>query len=196
MHRMHHTHGFVLKSSPYGEANRIVTIFTRELGLIKASAQSVRHVHSKLRPGLLDFAYSRITVVRGKSVWRITSVLPESNIWTALSNHTEVRLMFGRVFSLLLRLLHGEEKNELLFEHLESAYTFCRECRNPEKLLPDMEYVLVLRVLHTLGYVGASPSISDLVHSPYWSEGVVERMGAVKHEALKEINRSLHESQL
>lgn len=196
MHHLYHTPGFVLKSTPYGEANRYYKIFTQDLGLVNASAQGVRRSHSKLRPGLLDFSFSRITLVRGKSLWRITSVVSESNVWAALAEKKAVRLMFGRVFALLLRLLHGEEKNELLFEHLHSAYEFSRQCPKPEAFLPEFEYVLVLRVLHALGYVGAAPSIGNLVYSPYWSEEILHQVSRVKQEALSEINRSLQASQL
>ncbi len=74
MHHIYHTEGIILGSKNFGEAGRYYFIFTRELGMIYASAQGVRKMSSKLRFVLQDFAYLKIDLIQGKDFWRITSV--------------------------------------------------------------------------------------------------------------------------
>ncbi len=57
MHHIYHTEGIILGSKNYGEAGKYYSIFTRDLGMIYASAQGVRKMSSKLRFILQDFAY-------------------------------------------------------------------------------------------------------------------------------------------
>ncbi len=76
MHHIHHTNALILGSRNRGEANRVFTILTREMGLIHAVAQGVRLNKSKLRYALTDYSYAKIDLVRGKEVWRITSATP------------------------------------------------------------------------------------------------------------------------
>jgi recombinational DNA repair protein (RecF pathway) len=70
MYTIHRTEGYVLKSSSQGEANRRIDLLTKELGLIRGTAQGVRYLKSKLRYSLTDFARVDIALVRGKDTWR------------------------------------------------------------------------------------------------------------------------------
>lgn len=195
-HHIYQTPGFVLGSSPFGEASRSFRILTKDLGLIKASAQGVRFLKSKLRYAILDFSYCDFSLVRGKDSWRVTGALKHANLYDAFRDRPEARLLFVRVFSLFDRLLSGEEKNEKLFEYLAEAVSFARTKELSAELARNFEYILVLRILSTLGYLGASPDTSVFVESPYWSEELLLKMEAVTPKILGEINKSLKESQL
>ena len=74
MHHIYHTEGIILGSRNFGETGKYYSIFTRDLGMISASAQGVRKMSSKLRFVLQDFAYLKIDLVKGKDFWRITNV--------------------------------------------------------------------------------------------------------------------------
>src|SRR3989344_8517195 len=100
-HHLYQTPGIVLSSSPYGEANRDFRIFTKELGLIRASAQGIRFLKSKLRYAIHDFSYCDLSLVRGKEVWRLTGVLKHSNLFEDFKGSPETFAVFARVFSLL-----------------------------------------------------------------------------------------------
>jgi len=196
MYHLYHTQAFILRSTDTGEANKYYSLFTREFGLIRASAQSVRAAHSKLRPGLIDYAHSNISLVRGKNSWRLTSAVSIGNVFQELSGSKEVALMFARSFALLARLLQGEEKNAELFDHVLSAFHFARHGSYSGMHIANFEYILVLRILHSLGYVGSAPDIAGFINSLLWSDEVLQRMDLVKATALSEINRSLKASQL
>ena len=73
MHHIYTTEAIIIKSISMGEANRIYFLLTRDLGFIKATAQGVRLAKSKLKGHLLTFSLVKISVVKGKDLWRITS---------------------------------------------------------------------------------------------------------------------------
>lgn len=64
--------GINLKSMPLGESDRLVTILTREYGLIQAVAPGARKHHSRLsgRSGL--FVVNQLLIAKGRSLDKIT----------------------------------------------------------------------------------------------------------------------------
>ncbi|MDD5318714.1 MAG: recombination protein O N-terminal domain-containing protein, partial [Candidatus Pacebacteria bacterium] len=164
-HHIYQTDGFILKSREAKDANRFYQIFTRDLGLIGASAQGVRLLKSKLRYSLHSFAYSHLSLVRGREVWRITSAGRIENIYKDLGPETpqpERFLLVERIFSLLDRLLTGEEKNEPLFEAVLGLINFLKiDEAKVDKVdsalfsadeLRSIETISVMRILYFLGY--------------------------------------------
>ncbi|MEK7607351.1 MAG: recombination protein O N-terminal domain-containing protein [Patescibacteria group bacterium] len=105
------TRGFILGSTPRGEASKIFLIYTEDFGLVRARAQSVRLLASKLRYNLEDYSFGTFSLVRGREIWRLTGAekldLPEL-----------FSLVRARVLNLVKRLVQGEEKNEKLFKIL------------------------------------------------------------------------------
>lgn len=61
-----HTTAIVLKRTNYGEADRIVTLLTKDLGKIQVMAKSVRRERSKLAGGIEPFSISEVGVIKGK----------------------------------------------------------------------------------------------------------------------------------
>ncbi|MGC1395962.1 MAG: DNA repair protein RecO [Coleofasciculaceae cyanobacterium] len=72
MSRTYKATGINLKSMPLGEADKLVTILTREFGLIRAVAPGARKQNSKLggRSGL--FVVNDLLVAKGRSLDKIT----------------------------------------------------------------------------------------------------------------------------
>jgi len=196
MHTIYTTEGFILKSANFGEANKYFFIFTKDFGLIKAAAQSVRHLKSKLRYGLEDLSLAQISVVRGREIWRLTSAEKKLNL-----KDTENILLVNRIFSLLLRLLHGEEKNDFLFDSLKEGMNFLTQNEiNKTKLdsetLANFECIMALRILSALGYIGKLADFEQFVTSPYFTPELMAKMSILKTQAILEINKSLKETHL
>lgn len=126
------TKGLVLSARPVREADRIYSILTRDLGLVRASATGVRKEQSKLRGALEPFVISQISLVRGKEYWRITSAE------TLRLIPAEAGL--GRPLALLERLVQGEAVHPELFDTIEAH-------------LEADETTLVAHMLHHLGYL-------------------------------------------
>ena len=106
MHHIYHTEGIILSSRSYGEAGKHFHIFTRDLGMITASAQGVRKMSSKLRFVLQDFAYLKIDLVQGKNIFRLTNASKTNKLEHIVKN-VETLKVFANIARLLKRLLAG-----------------------------------------------------------------------------------------
>lgn len=62
------TKGVVLKQTPLGESDRIVTLYTTTMGKIRAVAKGVRKPKSKLAGHLEPLTHSHISVAEGRSL--------------------------------------------------------------------------------------------------------------------------------
>ena len=194
-HHIYQTDGFILGSINSGEANRYLYIFTRDLGMIQATAQGVRLVESKLRYSLQNYSLSHLSLVRGKDVWRITSASKLFNLHENLKDKDSFEVFF-KVFSLLRRLLAGEEKNEELFNILRAAFLFLKETPLAGEALSNFEYILVLRILNSLGYLGDHSAFEPFLAAEIWHLDLLEKMGPLSKKVVSAINDSLKESQL
>ena len=192
MYHIHHTEGLILGSNNYGEAGKYYAVFTRDLGMIYASAQGVRKMSSKLRFILQDFSYVKIDLVRGKDFWRITSASKTNK----LENLTQPGIfeVYIKITKLLKRLLAGEEANLDLFIDLLKGLSILEKAENLEDIA-NAEILIVLRVLHNLGYIGGEENVQDLIKSPF-EEELLPKISKNKGKILKEINRVLKETHL
>lgn len=196
MYHLYHTDAFVLGGAPFGEGSKIISLFTRELGFLSASAKSVREERSKLRYGLQDFSYSDITLVRGKEFWRLTNAELRHQIMDEQNYSQEKAKMVGRICALLRRLLVGEEKNEPLFIAVLLGFRFLKDATTKD-LLEGAEIILVLRILYFLGYLAPRGEFDPfLSHADLWGEAVISTALLCRTLAISEINNSLKETQL
>jgi len=194
---LYHTDAFILGGTPFGEGSKLLTLLTREFGLIVASVSSVRAERSKLRYGLQDFSYSKITLVRGKEFWRITSVTDTESLFEVFRHSPEKIQLFARVFSLLRRLLAGEEKHEELFSAVTETFAFLRTNGPPTVSIGEVEVVLVLRLLHLLGYLAPQKEFSVFLSDPlHWGSELFPHAAKLRALAVSRINHSLRASQL
>ena len=193
MHHIYHTEGLILGSRNYGETGKYYYIFTRDLGMIFASAQGVRKLSSKLRFVLQDFSYVKLDFVKGKDFWRITSA-SKTNELESVSKRRETLEVFANISRLLMRLLAGEESNQNLFDDLLNGLFILEKCETREELR-NVEVVIVLRVLHNLGYVGENGPADDIVKSPFEQE-LVFKVSKNRNKILSEINKAIRESNL
>ena len=124
-------------------------LFTERAGMLYATARSVREERSRQRYALQDFSLVRVSLVRGKSGWRVGSVEPRYNYYHQAAD----RAARGSVVSLcrlLRRFVHGEEPVPELFSYLLGALSVLAESV-PHRAF--VEQVVAVQVLAFLGYV-------------------------------------------
>lgn len=195
-HHIYNTEGFVLSGQNVGEANRYFHIFTRDFGMVGATAQGVRFLKSKLRYSLQDYSYSKISLVRGKYSWRITGAIKEKNVGEILNGNYDKFKTIVRIFALLERLVRGEEKNEFIFSQITEACEFLEKENLDGKLLNNFEYIFVMRILNCLGYMAELKDLNEFIVSSAWTKELVSKMSAVNREAVSQINKALKETHL
>jgi DNA repair protein RecO len=195
-HHIYTTEGFVLNNFSFGEGNSYFYIFTKDLGLVGASARSVREIKSKLRYGLQDFCHSTISLVRGKHEWKITSALPNKNFYYRFIENKDKFLVCANILSLLKKLVTGEEKNEKLFDIIRSGMDFLDEEVLSKEEVSLFECILMLRIVSNLGYLAPDSELKYFSENIFWNKDMVLQMQKYKKKAVFEINRSIKESQL
>jgi len=193
MHHIYHTEGIILGSRNFGEAGKYYSIFTRDLGMISASAQGVRKMSSKLRFILQDFAHVKVDLVQGKDFWRVTSA-SKTNDLEQISKNPENLAVFANISALLKRLLAGVEPNEALFIDLLNGLSILEKIENQEDLR-NAEAVIVLRIVHNLGYIGGNNILEAFIQSPFEQE-IIFRASKNRKIILSEINKALKETHL
>ena len=149
-YHVHKTPGIVLQTFPSGEANLFLAIFTRELGLIKATAQGARLGRSKMRYGLQKYDASQFSLVYGKNVWRLTGAVPVSNIYYDFRKKKGELKVITNACLLLQRLMTGEEQNTKLFDLFTNAVVFLSRSTLSEEEIGYFEFLFVLRILYNL----------------------------------------------
>lgn len=184
MHHIYTTPAFIIHSSPHGEAGKFLLLFTRDFGMIGATAQGIRLGTSKLRYHMQDFNFSNVSVVRGKEVWRVTGAHE--------LEHAPSTLVHLKILKLLKRLLQGEDKNENLFGILEELYkTDIKEA--------DFEFVeclTILRILNTLGYIRNIDQFSVFLENNIISPEILQTVKKYKTDIVKVVNQALKDSHL
>ncbi len=180
-------------SRNFGEAGKYYSIFTRDLGMISASAQGVRKMSSKLRFILQDFAHVKVDLVQGKDFWRVTSA-SKTNDLEQISKNPENLAVFANISALLKRLLAGVEPNEALFIDLLNGLSILEKIENQEDLR-NAEAVIVLRIVHNLGYIGGNNILEAFIQSPFEQE-IIFRASKNRKIILSEINKALKETHL
>jgi len=127
-------------------------LFTRELGMLYADARSVRKEESKQRQALSDFAYIKVSLVKGKGGWKVGSVTEIKNYYGSAVDQAS-RGSVVKLIRLLRRFVTGEEMQEVLFDEYISALDFFVNEQTERKCF---EHVFIQRVLSQLGYIKSS----------------------------------------
>jgi DNA repair protein RecO (recombination protein O) len=192
MHHIYHTEGIILGSKNSGEAGKYYYIFTRNLGMVYATAQGVRKMSSKLRFVLQDFSYVKIDLVQGLNFWRVTNA-SKTNALEHLTEDPKTFEVFSNITNLLKRLLAGIEPNEALFLDLINGLSILEKAET--KNLRNVEAIIVLRILNNLGYIGENEVLQNLIKSPF-EENLVFEISKSRPEVLHQINKALKETHL
>ncbi len=193
MHHIYHTEGLILSSSNFGEAGKYYSIFTRDLGMIRATAQGVRKMSSKLRFVLQDFAHIKVDIVSGKNIFRLTSA-SKTNKLEQITKRKETFRIFVNVANLLKRLLVGVESNQILFDDVVNGLSILEKLEKKEDL-HNVEIIIVLRILNNLGYIGGDDILQVLIKSPF-EENLIFEVSKSRNQALNQINQALKETHL
>lgn len=148
MHTLHTTDAFILGSSPHGESNRVYSLFTETFGFLYAHGQGVRRLESRNRYALMTGGVSRVTLVRGRDVWRITGA-------ERIPGMPRVSGPGRRALALVAAFAPREEALASLFTSLRAAHE--ASAHLPAADASVVETLMALRVLATLGYVAPPP---------------------------------------
>jgi len=112
----------VLKHHDYGEADRILTIYTRERGKLRALAKGVRKVHSRKGGHLEPFTHVSLQLAEGRN-WSIVSQAEAQHTYDDLKKDLETIGYASYTVELVERFTLEEEENAPIFNLLKNTLT-------------------------------------------------------------------------
>ncbi len=189
MYRKYAAEALVLGWRSEGEANKMYALMTKEFGLVWVRALAVRTEKSKMRYALQTGGHARVSLIRGKRGWRAGGAVPENDLLEG-----DAARAFARAASLALRLIHGEERNEYLFETLRAARTTLLAASR--EAVPGIELLVVARMLHALGYLPGWSENNQALFEEEVSVGLGEHASTVREELIRSINTALASTHL
>ena len=137
----------VLRHSDWGEADRILTLYTRQMGKVKGIAKGARKMRSRKAGHIEPFTHVDLQLARGRDLFIVTQA-------EALDPYLRLRDDLVRVgyasyiVELLDRFTYEEDENPSLFRLL--ADTLSRLNLEPDPTLAIRYYEI--RLLDLLGY--------------------------------------------
>ena len=105
--------GLVLRSVNIGESDRLITVFTKEMGTVSALVKNARSLKSKNMYATQQFCYSSLVLVkRAEKYWVRESSLIES--FYGLRDSIEALSLSGYIVEVLSDVTTSEGDEELL----------------------------------------------------------------------------------
>lgn len=194
-YHIYKTEGFVVGSVPVGEANRLISVYTEELGLVRGMAQGVRNLRSKLKHSLQDLFYTKISFVRGRDMWRIVNAERLSLVGDEILTGDK-KVFLAKLALLIRRFVKGEGRDEELFENLKSGLAFLKENELTEAEMKKFELIFVLRFFGHLGYGPYESHFNEVLTFTDWSSERLSLADGKESLILSIINRAMQESHL
>jgi DNA repair protein RecO (recombination protein O) len=154
--RLYRLAAIVLRRRDLGEADRLLTVFTRDRGKLSVLAKGVRRAASRKAGHIEPFTYVDLLVAKGQSLDIITQA-------ETIASHRELRDDLWRsswayyVAELVDAFTREEDPNALLFDLLQE--TLGRLAQGADPALVTRYYEL-----HLLALVGYQPQFFHCIH--------------------------------
>ncbi|MBF6132399.1 DNA repair protein RecO [Nocardia otitidiscaviarum] len=154
--RLYRDHAVVVRQHKLGEADRIVTLLTRQHGLVRAVAKGARRTRSKFGARLEPFAYVDVQLYPGRTLDTITQV------HTVEAFAADIVADYGRYTAACAVLetaerLAGEERAPAPRLHTLTAGALraIAAAHRPHELILDAF------LLRAMGFAGWAPALTD-----------------------------------
>lgn len=163
--RLYRVEAIVLKRTDFGEADRLLTLFTPDLGKLRAIAKGARKPSSRKSGHVELFTHSTLLIAKGRNLDIVTQA-DTLDAFLPLREHLE-RLGYAYYLAELVDRFLGEGvENRPLFDLLLRALRWLGENATDAALLARFFE------LHLLQHVGYRPQLFHCVHCGKESEPV------------------------
>jgi DNA repair protein RecO (recombination protein O) len=145
---VYRTEGIILKRSDVGEADRILSILSRDRGIVKTIARASRLPLSKLGCFLDLYSHVDIALAEGKTFDVVTEV-KTIDAFSSLRTNVLHNMYASHIAELVIRASHGGDSGSPgLFELVLETYTFLNTAAPALLVLPSFR----LKFLSLFGY--------------------------------------------
>jgi len=162
------TEGIVLKRSDFGEADRILTIFTKHYGKIQVIAKGVRKTISRKGPSLELFNHVRLFIAKGKNLDIITEAEVINSFPGFRKNLKKVALAY-QACELVDNLTAERAENKEVFDLLKN---YLLQSSNQPSAISNQQFSL--KLLQSLGFWPKDQS-ADNIDIEKYIESLMEK---------------------
>lgn len=159
---MYTTDALVCNSYERNATDGAFALFTHDYGLLYATARGVREERSRQRYGLQPFSRIRVSLIRGKTGWRIGSVTPLENFYTQARTRQD-RAVVVSIFRLVNRFIQGEESLPDLYQFLHEALQVVRDGGVRDRV--SFIQLVTARFLAQLGHIDSAQAPVPVPHT-------------------------------
>jgi len=145
------TQGFVLKKADFLEADRILTIYTKDFGKLEILAKGLRKIKSKLRGEVELFCLSDIEFVLGKVYKTLIDASLINNFGNTRKDLNRLKLAY-KVSQISIDFLKGEERDENLWKLFNEFFQELNSIFLTKKELLLLYYYFFWNFFSILGY--------------------------------------------
>ncbi|WP_301107424.1 DNA repair protein RecO [Sporosarcina sp.] len=152
--------GFVLKSIPYGESNKIVTLYTREAGKITAMARGAKKPASRLAAITQTFTHGYFLIRASRGMGSVEQGELIDSI-RHIRSDLETTAYAGLIVELIDRLTESEQANEGIFRLLAESFHAMEEGYDAEAISLFVQWKMlpvagIHPILHECANCGAT----------------------------------------
>lgn len=137
----------VLRHTNFGEADRMLTLYTREYGKIRAVAKGVRKIKSRKSGHLEPFTRLVLQLARGHDLYIVTQAETQ-DAFLHIRDDLELTSYAAMLIEMLDRFTFEAEENRLLFQLVIEALTRLNQSESPFICVSYYQ----IHVLEALGY--------------------------------------------
>lgn len=158
----------VLKRRNVGEADRLLTVLTAEMGKVTVLAKGVRRAAAKRKSHIELFNTIRCQLIQGRSWWILTQTELEADR-SAIKSHLKLLRIAYHLVELTERLLPENQRQKELFDLLNRALSSIN--MNQWKNEAGLTSVFEEKLLRLLGF--GTPK--DKKQTENYIEGLIEQ---------------------
>ena len=145
--RSYKTEGIVIKRRNFGEADRIITLFTKVQGKVNVKATGVRKITSRRSSHIELLNCSMFSLYKGRNMPVLTEVEEIDNFSTIKGDLKKIGFAY-HICEVVDGLCAENQENEAIYSLIKETLENLSKTEDPNKLVRDFE----VKLLNLLGF--------------------------------------------
>lgn len=151
------SHGFIFKKEDIGEANQLLSLYTKEFGRLKILGKGIRKISSKLRPAMELFYLSEIEFIEGKIYKTLTDAMALEKFKNFKKSLKKLSIAY-KISDVLDNLIKEGERDIKIWNLILETFKNLNEIHYPF-ITCNLQYYYFFWNL--ISYLGLKPELSS-----------------------------------
>ncbi len=115
------TEGIILKEADLNEVDRLLTVYTKELGKVNVSAKGVKKLESKLRYSIEPISYVQLILVEGKNFLILKDAVLIDEFLKTKKDLKKIKVV-REIAEIIDEAIIGEERDEGIWNLILTSF--------------------------------------------------------------------------